>query len=109
MRFANQPRRWVLLMVSAAAVFALVAGCLSTFFPRDGEGFFSSIVGWLLALPVGLLVYAALEMAGTWALDRPFWQRLPSWGRILLLVMLVSLVVVGTVLLSGRLLELGWL
>ena len=52
---------------------------------------------WLLAIPVGVAAYAALELFSSWGLSLAFWQRLPSWGRILLLVAIITVAAIGVV------------
>jgi hypothetical protein len=95
-------RTWQRLRVvlASCATYALVVAVVAALFPREGKSFASSFGWWLVAIPAVLLFYAALELFGTWGLGLPFWQRMPSWVRVLLLVLLVSLCAVGGVFLS---------
>lgn len=63
----------------------------------------STVGWWLLAIPVGIAAYAALELFAGWGLGLAFWQRLPSWGRILLLVALIAVGLVGVVFVAQTL------
>ena len=42
-------------------------------------------------------MYIALQF-GAWFLDFSFWNRMPSWARILLLVLIFSFVCAGVIL-----------
>jgi membrane protease YdiL (CAAX protease family) len=79
-------------------VYAVLTAAAAAIFPREGKNFASSYAWWLLAIPVILVVYAALEGLGTWFLGLSFWNRIPSWARILLLVLVMSFISVGVIL-----------
>lgn len=64
-------------------------------FPREGKNFAASYGWWLFAIPAWLIAYAALETFSTWGLGLPFWQRMPSWARIFLLVLLICVAFLG--------------
>jgi hypothetical protein len=55
---------------------------------------------WLIAIPVGVAVCAALELFGNWGLGLRFWQRMPSWARVLLLVAIIAVGAVCFVLVA---------
>lgn len=97
MFFAHRTKQRLRIALAACAVYALIAAVLAAVFPREGHGFAASLGWWLCAIPIGLAAYAAIELFGTWSLERPFWQRMPSAARVLLLVALVSCVAVGAV------------
>ena len=100
MFLAHRTRQRLCVVLASCVVYALVIAVVAMLFPREGKSFASSFGWWLVAIPAGIAAYAALEVFGTWSLDRPFWQSLPRWARILLLVLLISFGVIGTLLLS---------
>jgi ABC-type proline/glycine betaine transport system permease subunit len=55
---------------------------------------------WLIAIPIGVAVCAVLERFGNWGLGLRFWQRMPSWARVLLLVAIIAVGAVGFVLVA---------
>jgi phosphoglycerol transferase MdoB-like AlkP superfamily enzyme len=97
MFFAHRTRQRILIALAACIAYALLVAAAAAIFPRDGKSFASSFGWWLLAIPVGLVAYAALELIGTWSLGLSFWQRMPSWARVLLLVVVISLGAVGAI------------
>jgi len=101
MRLARRTRRVLLI---ASTIYLLSVAGLAMFFPVDGRGFTASFGAWLLALPAGLALYAALDFFCTWALERPFWKAMPSWFRVLLLAALICAVLTGVLLLKHGLL-----
>ena len=54
-----------------------------------------------------VLAYVVLELFGTWVLGRAFWQRKPSWARVLLLVTLIACCAVGAVFVSPFVVNCG--
>ena len=100
MFFAQRTRRRVRIALAACALYAAVIAAVAVLFPREDRDFVSSFGWWFVAIPLGLLAYAVLESLGTWSLERPFWQGMPSWARVLLLVAIISLVSVSAVLVS---------
>lgn len=100
MFFAHRTKQRLRIALALCAVYALVASVLAAAFPREGHGFAASVGWWLCAMPIGLAAYAGIELFGTWSLERPFWQRMPSAARVLLLAALVSCVAVGAVFVS---------
>lgn len=55
---------------------------------------------WLLAIPIGVAVWVVLELFGNWSLGLRFWQRMPSWARVLLLVAIIAAGAAGFVLVA---------
>jgi hypothetical protein len=53
----------------------------------------------MLAIFVCSAAYAALELYGSWKLGLAFWRRMPSWGRVLLLVAIFAVEVGGALFL----------
>ena len=100
MFFAHRTKQRLRIALAACAVYALVAAAVAVLFPRDGLGFVASFGWWLCAIPIGLAVYVAVEFFGTWSLGLPFWQRMSSSSRILLLVIVISCIAVGAVFVS---------
>lgn len=100
MFFAYRTRQRIRIGLAICAAYVLLASAAAAIFPRDGESFASSFAWWLLAIPAGLVAYAALETFGGWGLGLPFWSRMPSWARVLLLVAVISLGAVGAVFVS---------
>ena len=98
--FSHRTNRRLRMAFAACAAYALFAAAVAGVFPREGLGFLASFGWWLCAVPIGLAVYVALELLGTWSLGLPFWQRMPSWARVLLLVALVSCLAVGAIFVS---------
>ena len=98
MFFAHRTKQRFLIALVACIAYALLVATVAAVFPRDGKSFASSFGWWLVAIPVGLVIYGALELFGTWSLDLPFWKRMPSWARVLLLVALISLGAAGVAL-----------
>jgi hypothetical protein len=93
--FAHRMKQRFRIALAVGVAYALMVTTVAAVFPREGKSFVSSFGWWLLAIPVGLVVYAAVELSGTWSLGLPFWQRMPSWARVLLLVAIISCGAVG--------------
>ena len=100
MLLAHRTKQRLRIAVLASAAYALLAAAVAAVFPREGRGFLQSFGWWLFAIPIGLIAYVALEFFGTWSLGLPFWQRMPSWARVLLLAALISGIAVGAVFIS---------
>ena len=92
---AHRTKQRLRIAVVACAAYALLAAAVAAVFPREGLSFLPSFGWWLCAIPIGLIAYVALEHFGTWSLALPFWQRMPSSARVLLLVALISGIAVG--------------
>jgi hypothetical protein len=60
----------------------------------------SSLVAWLLGIPVVLLAYVALEALGTRWIEASFWNRMPSWARVSLLAMSICAALVAVMLVA---------
>jgi hypothetical protein len=95
MLLAFRTKRRLRLAIVACLVYALLIAIIAFIFPHEGLTFTSSFLRWCAAIPVAICIYAAMELFGTWSLDRPFWNGMSSWGRILLFVLLVVLAVVA--------------
>ena len=95
MFIAQRTTRRIRIAFLACFAYALVAILAAVAFPTEGKSFFSSLSWWAIGIPVGLLAYVAVELLSTWFLELTFWQRMPSWGRVLLLVALLSIVAIG--------------
>lgn len=95
MFFAHRTRQRFRVALVAWVVYAAIVATAAALYPREGKSFASSFVWWLAAIPVALVAYAALELFGTWSLGLPFWRRMPSWARVILLVAIICLVVVA--------------
>ena len=89
----TKQRFWVVCASCAAYIF--LAALIAVASPRDGKSFLYSFGWWIVGIPVSLIGYAVLELFGTWGLELRFWQRMPGWGRITLLVMLISMAAIG--------------
>ena len=98
MFFAYRTKQRLRIAFAACIAYALLAAAAAAMLPRAGHSFLESFGWWLCAIPIGLIAYVALESLGTWSLDRPFWNRMPSWVRVLLLVTLVSCCAVGAMI-----------
>jgi hypothetical protein len=98
--FAHRTKKRFRVALAVCVAYALLVATVAAVFPREGESFASSFGWWLLAVPVGLGIYATLELFGTWSLSRPFWQRMPSWARVLFLVALIGCGAVGVAFVS---------
>jgi hypothetical protein len=93
--FAYRTKQRFRVALAICVVYALLVAMVAAVFPYEGRSF-ASLFGWLLlAIPVGLVGYAALEFFGTWGLGLPFWQRMSNWVRVLLLVALISVGAAG--------------
>jgi hypothetical protein len=75
--------------------YAMLTAVLALGSPRGDASFWSSYGRWIIGIPVCSAAYVALELLGTCALRLQFWQRLPSWARIPLLVSLIGLGILG--------------
>ena len=92
MVFTQRTRQRIRIALVASLVYASLVASVAALFPQEGKSFLSSLGWWMVAIPVGVAAYLSLELFGTWSLELPFWQRLPSWARILLLVAVVSFI-----------------
>ncbi len=95
MFLAQRTTRRIRIAFLACFAYALVVILAAVAFPPEGKSFFSSLSWWAIGIPVGLIAYVAIELLGTWFLEFTFWQRMPSWARVLLLVALISIVAIG--------------
>ena len=95
MFFPRRTKQRLRIALLACAAFVAFAAVVATLLPRDNPGFLASLRWWMIAIPSGLVVYASLEFIGTWCLERPFLQRLPSWARVLLLTALLCCCAAG--------------
>ena len=93
-------RRRLRFVLKACAAYAALVAAVAAMFPREGLSFLASFAWWLFAIPMCLVAYVSLELFGTWSLGRPFWQRMPSWARVPLLVALIACVAVVAVFVS---------
>ena len=100
MFLAHRTRQRLRIALAACAAYALLTAAVAAMFPREGLGFLASFGWWLCAIPIGLIAYVAVELFGTWSLGLPFWQRMPSSARVLLLVALISSIAVGAFFVS---------
>jgi hypothetical protein len=100
MFFAHRTKQRILVAIAVCAIYLVLVAAAAVLFPYLGTGFASSFGWWLIAVPLGLVAYIALELFGTWSLGFPFWQRMPNWARVLLLVSIISFGVVGIAILS---------
>ncbi|MFZ6799046.1 hypothetical protein [Undibacterium sp. Di24W] len=100
MFFAHRTKQRFRTALVALAGFACLVGIVVAVFPGEDKSFVFSYFWWMLAIPLGLAAYAAFELFGTWSLSLPFWQRMPSWARVLLLVVLICAFVVATLFAS---------
>lgn len=94
MFFAHRTRQRIRIALVASLLYALLVASIAALFPQEGKSFLSSFGWWMVAIPVCVATYAALELFGTWSLELPFWRRMPSWARVLLLVTIVSFIAV---------------
>lgn len=96
--FAHQTRQRIRIASAACIAYALLISLVTLLLPREGKSLLQSFGWWLVAIPIGLATYVALELFGTWLLGFAFWQRIPSWARILLLVLLISFGTIAAIL-----------
>jgi len=97
---AHRTRSRLRIVVGICAAYILLAGAIAAVVANDGLAFWASFGWWLGAIPIGLAAYLAVEALGTWGLGLAFWQRMPSWARILLLVALICAIAVGVIFVS---------
>jgi hypothetical protein len=95
---AGRAKRRIRAVLVICLTYAAVVAAVASFFPRESRSFAASYAWWLLAIPVFLIGYAALEVFGEWFLDLAFWSRMPSWARVLLLVLIISFVSASVIL-----------
>ena len=107
MFFAHRTKQRIRIAVVACIAYALLVAVVTVFFPREGNSLLSSFSWWLIAIPVGLATYAVLELFGTWSLGLTFWQRMPGWTRVLLLVVLIAIGTTAAVLVSQYVADYG--
>jgi hypothetical protein len=100
MFFARRTRQRIRIAAIACIAYAVLVAVAAAIYPRDERIFASSFGWWLVAFPVVLFAYAAIELICTWGLCQSFWQRLSTWARVLLLVALISFFAVGAVFVS---------
>ncbi len=89
MFFSHKARPRLRIALGAILALACLSGLAAALLPREGMRFGLSFIWWLAAIPAGLLACAALELSGNWILGFSFWQRMPAWARILLLVVII--------------------
>ena len=89
MLFTQRKSHGFRFALSVFAAYVLLVAVVAMLFPQARMSFVSSFGWWLAAIPVGLVTYAAFEFLSTKVLELPFWKHMPSWMRILLLVMLI--------------------
>lgn len=95
MRYQGRFKKTRHIVLMASLAYVLFIAALAWAFPSDGRSFLSSYGRWFLAVPLCLVLYAALEALGTWTFGLVPWQRMPRWGRIcLMLVLLPALIVI---------------
>jgi hypothetical protein len=98
MFFARRTRQRIRFALEVSLLCALLVASIAAFFPQEGKPFLSFLSWWIVAIPVCIAAYAALELSGTWSLELPFWQLMPSWVRVLLLVAVVGFIAVFVVM-----------
>ena len=89
MPFTHRTSQGLRIALVIFAAYALLVAVVAMVFPQAGMSVLSSYGWWLAAIPLGLVTYAAFEFFFTWGLELPFWQRMPSWIRIFLLVIFI--------------------
>lgn len=87
--------RRVRSFLAVLSIFVLIVGCFTLVSPVRDYTFSHSYVWWLVGVPAYLGVWFVLEWCGTFLLELPFWQKMPSVLRIIFLVLLIVLVVVA--------------
>ena len=100
MFFAYKTKQRLRIALAVCGAYVALAAAVAVFLPHDELEFLASFGWWLSAIPVGIFAYIAAEIFGTWSLGLPFWQRIPSWARVLLLVALISGFAVGAIFVS---------
>jgi hypothetical protein len=100
MFLAQRTRQRFKIVLLGTVVYALIVLALALLAPAPNVPFSVAYGRWLLGIPATLIAWASLELIGTCSLNRQFWNRMPSWGRIALLVTLISLFAVAAVWLS---------
>lgn len=100
MSLARRTRNRLCIAVVVCAACVLAAVAAAALFPRKGRSFLQSVAWWLAAIPIGFAACLVVEFAGSWTLERPFWQGLPSWARVMLLVVVICACAVAAVLVA---------
>jgi len=98
--FAYRTKQRLRIALAVCGAYVALAAAVAVLLPHEGLEFLASFGWWLCAIPAGLVAYIAAELFGTWSLELPFWQRIPSWARVLLLVALISGFAVGAIYVS---------
>jgi hypothetical protein len=97
MPFAQRKKLIVKIALLGILVYALIVLGLTLYSPAPDLPFSVAYGRWLLGIPATLAVWFTIEYIGTWSMDRPFWNNMPSWGRIVLLVLLIAIIAAAAV------------
>ncbi|MFZ5503423.1 MAG: hypothetical protein ACOY3V_07870 [Pseudomonadota bacterium] len=79
------------------AVFFSIVGALAWLLPEKGATYTEAFLKWLVAIPLSLVAWLALEWVGTTLLSLPFWQRMPSFARVTLLVVSIVILIAAVI------------
>ena len=90
--FAHRTYQRIKIIGMFVAIFGVLVGALAWLLPQNSSTYLQSFSIWLVAIPLLLVTWFSLEWAGTKLLSLPFWQRMPSFVRITLLVVFIALI-----------------
>jgi hypothetical protein len=103
MRLTSLTSRQVKAVALFVAIYVLLCVVLARVLPAEGASFEKALLRWLLGIPATLALWLFLDWFGEKALSLPFWSRMPSAARILLLVLLL-----GALFVLGIALDAWW-
>ena len=98
---ALRTRQSIRVAAFAVALYLVVVASLAWAFPGSG-GYYANFAKWCLGIPLGLAVYGLLEWSGDKLLSLPFWSRMPSAARVLLLAALMALIACAVVAIGSQ-------
>lgn len=79
----------------AAAAYVAIVAILAMLFPDQGASYSGAVVKWLVGIPIYLAIWFSLEWSGEKFLGLSFWQQMPSFARVLLLVICIVVVIIA--------------
>jgi hypothetical protein len=100
MYFSERTRQRIRIGLYVVAVYGGVVLLLAWVFP-SASVFGISFAKWFLGILLFLVTYVTLEWLGSKLLALPFWARMTSPVRILLLVFVIALVVAAAIAAVG--------
>lgn len=95
--FAHRTHERMKIIGVVVAVFFSIVGVLAWLLPENGATYSEAFLKWLVVIPLFLVAWLALEWVGTTLLSLPFWQRMPSFARVTLLVVSIVILIVAAI------------